>query len=343
MPRPSSRLAWLPLLGWIVVAGLSCRGACRRDGPEPRPVEGRLALFPIETRMVAAFDFARVRSTPAAAKLAAFAVQAAADQKQLEAFTQRTGLDPLRQIDGLVVGFPDEARQQGQIGVVLRAAHLDEPRLVAYVRDALQKGGDDLIATSRGHRTLWSPRNDPRLAGFFLDDRTLVIGGGGWAAKMADLSDGAPASGSAETNLELVRLCQRASASHAIWAAAIVPVEVREQLKRDPQLAGAASVMRMALGIDLGQGLDAVLMADLSNPADAQALATRVTDTLRDAKRNPQVLMLGLGPELDGVSSRADGASFQLKVGLGEAQVGDLLDRAGAFLSLARQGRAPGF
>ena len=43
--------------------------------------------------------------------------------------------DPLcTQIDSLLVGFPEDARQRGELGLVLRAAHLDQARLVAYVR-----------------------------------------------------------------------------------------------------------------------------------------------------------------------------------------------------------------
>jgi hypothetical protein len=340
--RRARRIAALTLA--VGLAGvLSCRGGCAGARPERRPLGGRLALFPIETQLVVALDVAKVRPTPVAAKLAALAAGTAADQRQLDGFKERTGFDPLKEIDRVMIGLPDEARRQGEIGVVIRASRLDERRLVAYLRDTLQESGDDLVSTTRGHRTLWSPRKDPNLAGFFLDDHTLVIGGGGWAARMADLSDGAPASGSAETNLELVQLCERASVNHAIWAAAIVPAEVRRKLKADPQLATAASVMHMALGIDLGKGLDALLLADLNDAGDAQALVGKVTETLHDAKRNPQVLMLGLGPDLDGISSKAEGRSFQLRLALDEAQIADLLNRAEAFLSMARQGHVPGF
>jgi hypothetical protein len=332
------------LLSAVVAVGLaSCRGACARAPRETRPLDGRLALFPIEIRSLVTLDLDKVRAAPMAARLASLAIASAADQKRLDAFRERTGLDPGRQIESVVVGFPEEARVRGELGIVVRATRFDEARLVAYVRDALQRDGDDLVPTPRGRRTLWSARKDPSLAGFFLDGRTLVVGGGGWAARMADLSDGAPVSGSAETNLELVQLCERAAAGHAIWAAAIVPADLRRQLEQDPRFANAASVTHMALGIDLGAGLDARFSADLSDPKDALALVGKVNEALQGAKRDPRVLMLGLGPDIDGVTSRADGNSFSLKMSLDEAQVADLLDRASAFLGLIRQGRAPGF
>ena len=336
------RAALVVLVALVAALG-SCRGACGRAERTARLLDGRLSLLPIDTRSVVALDFDQIRTAPFAAKLSALAAASPEDEKRLAAFRERTGLDPVRQVDSIVVGFPEEARVHGEMGVVVRAERLDESRLVAYVRDTLQNDGDDLVAKPHGRRTLWTTRKDPSLAGFFLDGRTLVIGGGGWAARMADLADGAPASGSAETNLELVELCARAAAGHAIWAGAIVPVELRRQLQQDPRFESAASVTRMSLGIGLGTGLEAAFTADLADPSEAKVLVAKVSETVQGAKRDPRVLMLGLGPELDGITSRVDGSTFSLKLVLGETQVNDLLDRASAFLKLMRQDRAPGF
>ena len=51
-------------------------------------------------------------------------------------------IDPLKQIDSVLVGFPENAREHGQMALVLRAERLDQARLVSYVRDQLQKAGD---------------------------------------------------------------------------------------------------------------------------------------------------------------------------------------------------------
>ncbi|HET6284967.1 MAG TPA: hypothetical protein VFH73_28680, partial [Polyangia bacterium] len=212
----------------------SCRG-CGREPGDSRPLGGRLSLFPAQTTVVASIDLARLRSTPLAGKLAQLATGAQSDQREIETFTKRTGLDPLKQIESLVIAFPEEARRDGEFGMVLRAAMLDQARLVAYTRDQLQNSGDDLVATARGHRTLWWRRSNPEVAGFFIDDRTFVLGAGGWAGRMADLSQGGPPGGSAETNLDLVRLCERAAGGHAVWAAALVPAETRRMLQAEPR------------------------------------------------------------------------------------------------------------
>jgi hypothetical protein len=331
------------LVGFVAIS--SCRGGCRRGASADRAltVQGRLALFPASARMVAGLDVGQLRASPAAAKIQALAVESQADQRTLAEFQRRTGFDPIKQLASLTVAFPEDARASGDFGLLLRADRFDEARLVAYARDELQKSGDDLIATKRGRLTLWSSRRDPSLVGFFVDERTFALGAGGWGARMADLVDKSNPGDSAATNLELVRLVERAAGTHAIWGAAIVPAETRASLAAQPGLAEAATINTLSAAIDFGKGAEAVLVADVATPDAARVLASKVTASLRDAKRNPQVLMLGLGPYLGGVSARAVDRTFEVRATLGEAAVEDLVARLGAMVALARSGTPPGF
>jgi len=333
----------------IVVVGLvamsSCRGACNRGGDAERALtpQGRLAPFPAAARMVAGVDVAQLRASPAAAKVQKLAVESQADQQTLAEFQRRTGFDPLKQLVSLTVAFPEDARASGDFGLVLRADHFDEARLIAYARDELQKSADDLVSTKHGRFTLWTSRRDPTVVGFFPDDHTFMLGAGGWGARMADLADKAAPGDSAATNLELVRLVERVAGAHAIWGAAIVPAETRRSLAAQPGLTDAATIGTLSASIDFGTGLDAKLIADVATPDAARSLATKVTESLRDAKRNPQVLMLGLGPYLSGVSARAADRTFEVHAALGPEAVDDLVTRLGALVALARAGTAPGF
>ena len=323
----------------------SCRGGCRRESAReqvPTP-QGRLAPFPAAARVVAGVDVAQLRASPAAAKVQQLAVDAQADKETLAEFQRRTGFDPVKQLSSLTIAFPDDARASGDFGLVLRADHFDETRLVAFARDSLQKNGDDLIATKRGRLTLWSSKRDPAVVGFFIDDRTFALGAGTWGTRMADLVEQTNAADSAATNLELVRLVERAAGTHAIWGAAIVPAETRKTLAAQPGLADAATINTLSAAIDFGKGAEAVLIADTATADAARALATKVTESLRDAKRNPQVLMLGLGPYLGGVSARAADRTFEVHATLSPEAVEDLVTRLGAMVALARKGSAPGF
>jgi hypothetical protein len=335
------RRVWPALV--VVVVAASCRGGCRRGEDRAATVAGRLALFPATTRIVAAIDVAQLRASPAAAKLAAAAQQNPADEQEIEAFARRTGFDPLRQLVSVTVAFPEEARAHGEFGLVLRADRLDEVRLVAYARDQLQKTGDDLVATKRGRFTLWSSRRDPDVVGFFIDPQSFALGAGGWGPRMADLAETARPGDSAATNIDLVGLVERAAAQHALWGAAIVPEQTRQTLAADSQFADAAAIMTLSVGLDLGRGLDAVLLAEVATAAQATSLASNVNQSLRDAKRSPQMLMLGLGPTLDGIGARALDHTFELHAVLGEPAFDDLLARLSGLLALARGAAVPGF
>ena len=174
-----TRALW-PAVAIVAVLG-SCRGGCHRGDDRAATVEGRLALFPAATRIVASIDVSKLRASPAAAKLIAQAKQNPGDQREIDDFAKRTGFDPLRQLNSVTVAFPEEAR----------------------------------------------------------------------------------------------------------------------------------------------------------------ALADRVTSSIRDAKKNPQVLLLGLGPYLDGVSASAADRGFDLHAGLSEAAFDDLITRLGGLVALARTGGSP--
>jgi hypothetical protein len=333
----------------IVVVALaalsSCRGGCRRDNVAERTltVQGRMALFPASARIVAGVDAVQLRASPAAAKVQALAAESQADKQTIAEFQRRTGFDPLKQITSITVAFPEDARGSGDFGVMLVADRFDETRLVAYARDELQKTGDDLVSRKHGRLTLWSSKRDPAVVGFFIDQRTFALGAGSWGARMAELADKNNPGDSAATNLELVHLVERAAGTHAFWGAAMVPAETRRGLASQPGFAEAATINTLSASIDFGKGLEAMLIADVATPDAARALATKVTESLRDAKRNPQVLMLGLGPYLGGVSARAADRTFEVRATLGPEAVDDLVTRLGALVALARTGSAPGF
>jgi hypothetical protein len=335
------RLARALALFLSVTAG-ACRGGCNRSPATAPTAGGALSWFPAEAQIVLSIDFARLRASPLWERLAPLVRSNPDDQAQLEELTRRTGFDPLRQIDALVVAFPEEARNGGAMGLVLRGRDFDETRLVAYVRDQVAKQGDDLFSFRRAGRTLWATRRQPTMAAFFPDNRTLVLGTGGWAEKMAELGRAGPPSG-AETNPVLVNLVRRAGVDNPVWAAAIVPAATRAHLAADPSLASGAGVNRLALGIGLSAGLQAKLVADLASREQAQAMAQQVVDAVRAAKQSPQVLLMGVGPYLDGVSARAENVSTEVVVNLTIPQVNDAVERLHAFLTLLRQKAVPGF
>lgn len=347
-PHPVRALITASAVAALLLAG-GCRGGCQ--GPaQPAAVDPTLALLPAEVRLVASVDLARIRTTPLWTRVAALAADDPADRRRIETLTARTGLDPLRQIHRITAAFPDDARTAGQFALIIDGEGFDEKRLVAYARQEAASRGVTVEARTHGAHTLWTSAGPERTAGFFLGPGRFVLGSGGWGEAVADLVDqrsrppdrAATPLRSAADNAELVRLATRIGrrAGRALWFAAIVPLDVRRLLMADPRGDTAASVTRLAAAADLGPVLDAEMVADLSNSEDARLLVERINTSVRQAKGNARVLMLGLGPYLDALTARAEGPTLRVTVSLAEPQVKDLLDRLSAFARLARA--APG-
>jgi hypothetical protein len=316
-------------LGVVLLTMAGCRGGCVGPGGRTATPAGALSLFPAESQIVVSFDFRKIRSTPVWQQLSQMAADDPGDRKILQELTARTGLDPFRHIHRVIAVFPDDARQAGAFAVLFEGEALDQKRLVTYARDQARLRGTDIEQRPHGKRTLWTARRtagQPELSGFFLDRHRFVLGGGGWAERMADLADGA-SQASAAGNPTLVHLAERVGSGRAIWLAAIVPESTRQRLMADPRFGVQGSVMRLGLGADLAPGLSAELTAELSNQDDARALVERMTEFLAAAKRSPKALLLGAGPYLDGIRAKATGPTVRVQVAIDQAQTAELMRR----------------
>ena len=316
-------------VGVALLTMAGCRGGCAGPGARTATPAGALSLLPAETQIVVSFDFRKIRTTPVWQQLSQLAADDPADRKIVEELTARTGLDPFRHIHRVIAAFPDDARQAGAFAVLFEGEALDEKRLLTYARDQARLRGGSIEQKPHGKRTLWVGQQaggQPELAGFFLDRHRFVLGGGGWAEKVAELADGV-SQASAAGNTSLVHLAERVGSGRAIWLAAIVPPATRQRLMADPRFGVQASVMRLGLGADLAPGLSAELTAELSNQDDARALVSRMTEFLVAAKRSPKALLLGAGPYLDGIRADASGPTVRVRAAIDQAQTAELMRR----------------
>ena len=177
-------------VGVALLTMAGCRGGCAGPGARTATPAGALSLLPAETQIVVSFDFRKIRTTPVWQQLSQLAADDPADRKIIEELTARTGLDPFRHIHRVIAAFPDDARQAaGAFAVLFEGEALDEKRLLTYARDQARLRGGSIEPKPHGKRTLWVGQQaggQPELAGFFLDCHRFVLGGGGWAEKVAE-------------------------------------------------------------------------------------------------------------------------------------------------------------
>ena len=322
----------------------SCKGGCGARLGREDPT-GRLATqLPAQTEVVLSLDFERARKSALWKVLSELADTAAVneDGALVAELTRKTGLRPFEDVHRVVAAFPEEARQTGTFALVFETESLEPERLVSYAKEEAKARGSELVSRRHAGFTLWSSQKPGGPAGFFDGKERVVLAGGGWAEAMAELSaagQNAPAGKNTRGNEALWSLVRRLGTAHTVWLAALVPSATRKRLMADPRFGAQASVMRFGFTADLHPGLDLRLLAELSNAEDARVLVGKVQTFLAAASKSPEVLLLGLGPALDGVSAKAEGPRARIEVELDEGQTRDLLLRLQAFVGLRRQGK----
>lgn len=332
-PRHLARAGLLAVcIGVAAFAG--CKGC---DTQAPVPADPALALLPAQTQTIVSIDLQQVRASPLWKAIASAGQRNVGDMKILDELKRRTGFDPLTDLRRLVFAFPQDARIKGEFVLVAYGDHLDERRLVSYARDEAKSRRFEIRQEERAGRRMWVG-SDARTAraGFFLDSQTFVLAGGGWAEKVADLL-AAPTKPSVALAADLANLCARAGTGHAAWAAAVVPGATRTRLAAEPRYAAAAAVERVALSLDVLQGLAADARAELSTKEAATALAAEVNNYLREAKQSPKLLLMGLGPWLEGITARSEGPQVHVQMRLDAAAAQSMADRLVALIRLSRK------
>jgi len=341
--RPSRTPFVVDSLWWVLACalllltggfGLGCKGC---EVQSPLSVDPALALLPAQTQTIVSIDLQQVRTSVLWNALSSATQGSAEDLKILGDLKVRTGFDPLVDLRRLVFAFPEDARVKGEFAMVAYGEHMDERRLVSYARDEAKSRGFHITQEEREGRRMWvgSDKLTAR-AGFFVDSQTFVLGGGGWAEKVAALVEN-PTQPSVARSAELSHLSARVGLGHAAWAAAVVPGATRTRLGADPKFAAAANIARVAVSLDLKNGLVASARAELSTKESATALTGEINNYIREAKQSPKLLLMGVGPWLDGLVARSEGPLVQIELKLDAAQAQSMADRLAALMKLARK------
>lgn len=295
-----------------------------------------LAMLPAQTQTVVSLDLRQVRESMLWKAVATAGQRSSDDLKILQNVKARTGFDPLVDVHRIVFAFPEDARANGEFALLAFGDHFDERRLVSYARDEAQSRGFDIRQQEHAGQRLWVGSDaQTKRAGFFLGEHTFVLGGGGWAQQMAALV--ASHGNSAPAHAELSHLCARVGTGHAAWAVAVVPSATRTRLAADPRFAAASNITRVAVTLDLRAGLVATARAELSTKEAAQTLAAEVNNYIREAKQSPKLLLMGIGPWLEGLAATAKGPDVTVSMQLNASAAQAMADRLTALLQLTKR------
>jgi hypothetical protein len=207
-------------------------------------------------------------------------------RERLDDFVAHTGLDPARQLRHVVVALPGDPKEERRVVIVADVDEVDTQRVTSWLQ---RPAGTRVSVVVR-------KRNQ------------IILGVGGWAPFVAALTNSDTTLASAKDNLVLRRLCARAADGHFFWFAALIPPGVRSAMREDRRFGDAAALMRISGFLDVDATLRASVVAELSNAEDAGHLSRRLSAFLNETKRNPDLLLVGLSPYLDGLRVEARGS-----------------------------------
>lgn len=303
-----------------MLLGLASLPGCRRmrlpasppsDSPTLRRLRTNLRLVPHEARIVLGLDLERLRASPAWTDLAAGPVRDAA--LLFDGFTKGVGIDTVEQIRQVLVAVPGERQSDDRLVVIVRSDHLAAERAAPWLRR----------------------HQGQAAAAFLVPPDGVVLATGAWAGQAMALGRTERPGGSLADHPDLVRLCERAAAGHALWIAAAVPADLRRSIITQDRFPDVASLTRLRAAVDLDRRFSAEVVAELSNAPDARGLAHRVRAYLDAAKRHPDMLAQGLAPYLEAVKLAPHGPNLHATLELPAAHAVELITRISDILGRA--------
>ena len=323
----------IPALFIVAVAVGGCQSCQSTSGSGAAKED--MQLVPKESDVVFMANLSRMRNTAMWRKLLDLRDQDVQSKKDYDEFVQKCGLDPMKQIDSAFVALPQTVDQSKEFAVILRGT-FNEQKLVECAKDQAKKDNQELqLSDYNGHKLYTSAKSGQAYA-TFLDGKTVALGGKEWIKKVIDLATKKEPGQSAKDNADLNALLKRAKTGDAVWGAGLVPQATRDQLKGTPQLSAAGSMKDIFGSIDFASGFAADLNVDLGNAEDASELATKVKAQIDDAKKAPQLMMLGLNSILENVKIESKANTFHTSMNLNQQQFDDIITRIKGFLANLR-------
>ncbi len=300
--------------------------ACNKGGASKED----LALVPQDTEIVVGVNLARMRGTAMWKKFMDLAMSQEQSKKSYEEFNKAcVDFGAADGPESLFVALPQmtNSTKDGAVIIRLKTA-IDDARLQKCGEFIASKNGDKMVSSDYNGKKIYNGGSvDADKGGVtLLDSKTIAFGSGAWIKKVIDIAGGKEQA-TAKKNEALMALVKRAKTSEAIWAAGTVPQAARDGLKGNPQMA-AMSSMKAAFGsIDFASGLSLDGNVDLGSDADAKSLNEMATAQLGEAKKSPQVMMLGIASMLEPIKTEAKGPTFHISVAYNQQQVDEMVSR----------------
>jgi hypothetical protein len=237
--------------------------------------------------------------------------------EQVEKFFAAAGLDPLRDVQSVVVGASGAGMKNV---VVLVHGNFDLEKIRKAATDFAAKNPTDLVIHQEGALTIYESKQGTHTTfAAFADKGTLV------AAPTQALLASTVARKSAGPSRELQAVLGAVDGRQSVWLAAVPSAEAKKMLGRNPQVQELADKIQwFGGGVTLDRGVQAAFQVQTADTAAAEKLA-RLLDGLKGfatllVSGNPQFGKL-LTDGIESIEIGTDRTAVKLGLKLSEEQI----------------------
>jgi hypothetical protein len=299
-------------------------------------VSDPMKLVPADSRVLVSVNVTRLRQTQFKDRLLQLRDRSESLKKKWDSMVQKAGLDPIRDIDTLVVALPyrGEAKgEQGSEAAIIAVGRFNQPGLIAWFKDSAGQGYKE---TKHGSRTIYSNASGNHVA--FINSTTCVVGDATQVKKILDLADGKGQS--AAQTPKLVELKNRVTGSQTAWGVVLVPDEVSKRAKdSDSPLKAVISIVA---GVDFAAGMEIDFRADCTDDNEAKSLTDKFNNLVKELVESPMFGSLGFSGMVSELKGTQEGKVFHVRGNLPQAKLDDLIKKIEEAFK-AKMGELPKF
>jgi hypothetical protein len=307
--RPLARLLLCALSLGVAVG---CGGKAGISDP--------MKLAPADSRLLVQVNVARLRQTQFKDRLLALRDRSEGLKKKWDKLVQKSGLDPMRDIDTVMLAMPYQGEAKGESGeaAIVVMGRFNQPAIIGWFKEA---AGQAYKETKHGNRTIHSNANGNYMS--FINSTTGVVGDLNQVKKILDLADGKGQS--AAQTPKLVELKNRVTGNQTAWGVVSVPEEVSKRAKDSDSPFKA--VVAIVASVDFAAGMELDFRADCSDDNEAKSLTDKFNNLVKELLESPMFGSLGLGGIVSELKGTQEGKVFRVRGNLPQQKVEDLIKK----------------
>jgi len=309
------------LIALVVALAPACAGKKRGEhATAALPAIDGLAAVPASATVVIGADVTRLADSELVRRaIAAMFERDPELEQRLARLTADCKIDPARDIRGITIGM---GREPDQV-VLIAAGRFDEAVLTGCLHRHMSEGGGSLTTRTSGGRVYYLAKDGDH-------EVWLTLGSGGSLAlspSQAWLEEAVGTGAKAADNAALMDAVHRIDDGKTLWAAGLVPDRVGHGLVEATHAAIESEPRAIYGDLALGDGVRARMGVMMATPEDAKALESKATFELALGSLVAQEW--GLGPIVNRVHARAEGAILEIELALSPVEVNELLEALG--------------